>query len=120
MDKRQVYERINGFIEAIISEYNPEKVVLYGSYAKGTNHIESDIDIAVIVDKVEGSFLDKEARLYKIRRDFDINIEPILLENNKDRSGFLEHILSYGEVLYCRGMGTDSVSHYHPRSTRVF
>ncbi len=100
MDTSQVYERLNKFIDAIISEYNPEKVVLYGSYAKGTNHIESDIDVAVIVNEVEGDFLDKEARLYKIRRGFDINIEPILLESNNDRSGFLEHILSYGEVLY--------------------
>lgn len=100
MDTIQVYERLNKFIEAIIPEYNPEKIVLYGSYAKGTNHIESDIDIAIIVNEVEGSFLDKEARLYKIRRGLDINIEPILLESNKDRSGFLEHILSYGQVLY--------------------
>lgn len=100
MDNRQVYERIEGFIEAIIFEYNPEKIVLYGSYAKGTNHSESDIDIAIIVKEVKGSFLDKEARLFRIRRDFDIGIEPILLENNHDESGFLEHILSYGEVLY--------------------
>lgn len=100
MDNRQVYERIEGFIEAIIIEYNPEKIVLYGSYAKGTNHSESDIDIAVIVKEVKGSFLDKEARLFRIRRDFDISIEPILLENGHDESGFLEHILSYGEVLY--------------------
>ena len=100
MDINQVYEKLNKFIETIIPEYNPEKIVLYGSYAKGTNHNESDIDVAIIVKEVEGSFLDKEARLYKIRRSFDYNIEPILLESKKDRSGFLEHILSYGEVLY--------------------
>lgn len=100
MDTIQIDERINKFIDAIIPEYDPEKIVLYGSHAKNTNHKESDIDIAVIVKKVEGSFLDKEARLFKIRREYDINIEPILLESNEDRSGFLEHILSYGHVLY--------------------
>lgn len=102
VDNKQVYEIINRFIEAIVPEYNPEKIVLYGSYAKGTNHIESDIDIAIIVDEVQGSFLEKEARLYKIRRGIDCNIEPILLESSKDRSGFLEHILSYGEVLFVK------------------
>lgn len=102
MDNRQVYGTINRFIEAIIPEYNPEKIILYGSYAKGTNHMESDIDIAIIVKEVEGSFLEKEARLYKIRRGIDSNIEPILLESNNDRSGFLEHILSYGEVLFTK------------------
>lgn len=101
MDNRQIYEKINKFIEAIVPEYNPEKIVLYGSYAKGTNHIESDIDIAVIVDEVEGSFLDSEARLYKIRRSIDSSIEPILLESD-DKSGFLDHILSYGIVLFSK------------------
>lgn len=104
MDKKQVYEIINRFIEAILPEYDPEKVVLYGSYAKGTNSMESDIDIAVIVNKVEGSFLDKEARLYKIRRSIDSNIEPILLEEGNDRSGFLEHILTYGEILFAKSL----------------
>lgn len=102
MDIRQVYEKINEFIEVIIPEYDPEKVVLYGSYAKGTNHSNSDIDIAVIVNEVEGSFLDKEARLYKIRRSIDSSIEPILLESSKDNSGFLEHILSYGKILFTK------------------
>lgn len=100
MDSSKAQHNIKRFMEAIIPEYNPEKIVLYGSYAKGTNHAESDIDIAVIVSKIEGSFLDKEARLYKIRRNYDINIEPILLETDKDKSGFIDHILSYGNVLY--------------------
>lgn len=102
MGNEQVSGRINRFVKAVIPEYNPEKVILYGSYARGTNHHESDIDIAVIVNEVKGSFLDKEAKLYKIRRDIDINIEPILLESKNDNSGFLQHILSYGEILYSK------------------
>ena len=104
MANREVTEKINKFIASIIPEYNPRKVVLYGSYAKGTNTENSDINIAVIVDEVEGSFIEKEARLYKIRRGIDANIEPILVEQNNasDRSGFLDHILSYGQVLFTR------------------
>lgn len=102
MGNREVTEKINRFIESIIPEYNPRKIVLYGSYAKGTNNENSDIDIAVIVDEVEGSFLEQEARLYKIRRNIDANIEPILIEQNNDKSGFLDHILSYGQVLFTR------------------
>lgn len=102
MDKKQAYGIINKFVEKVIPEYNPEKIVLYGSYARGTNHVESDIDIAIIVSEVEGSFLEREARLYKIRRGIDSNIEPILLESNNDKSGFLEHILSYGEVIFTK------------------
>jgi predicted nucleotidyltransferase len=78
------------------------KIVLFGSYAKGTNKEESDIDVAVIVEKIDGSFLEKEAGLYKIRRNIDENIEPVLFEAGSDKSGFLESILSYGEVIYQR------------------
>lgn len=100
MDNREVIKKINRFVDSIILEYNPKKIILFGSYARGTNNENSDIDIAVVVDEVEGSFLEKEARLYKIRRSIDANIEPILIEENNDKSGFLEHILSYGKLLF--------------------
>ena len=71
MIKGEIAEKINRFIKSVIPEYNPKKIILYGSYAKGTNDENSDIDIAVIVDEVEGSFLEQEARLYKIRRNIN-------------------------------------------------
>ena len=37
-----------------------KKIILFGSYAKGTYRDDSDIDIAVIFEKVEGSFLKRE------------------------------------------------------------
>ncbi|HPA56835.1 MAG TPA: nucleotidyltransferase domain-containing protein [bacterium] len=102
MDKREVLEKLRKFSEIVVEKYNPLKIVLFGSYAKGTNKEESDIDVAVIVDKIDGSFLEKEAGLYKIRRNIDENIEPVLFEAGSDKSGFLESILSYGEVIYQR------------------
>ncbi|WP_353095844.1 nucleotidyltransferase domain-containing protein [Tissierella praeacuta] len=56
MDNREVTEKINRFIDSIVPEYNPTKIILFGSYAKGTNNENSDIDIAVVVDEVERSF----------------------------------------------------------------
>ncbi|HNZ54984.1 MAG TPA: nucleotidyltransferase domain-containing protein [bacterium] len=102
MDKREVLEKLRRFSEIVVEKYNPLKIVLFGSYAKGTNKEESDIDVAVIVEKIDGSFLEKEAGLYKIRRNIDENIEPVLFEAGSDKSGFLESILSYGEVIYQR------------------
>lgn len=102
MDKNEVLEKLKRFSEIVVEKYNPLKIVLFGSYAKGNFKDESDIDVAVIVDKIEGSFLEKEAGLYKIRRNIDENIEPVLFEAGSDKSGFLESILSYGEVIYQR------------------
>ena len=102
MDKNEVLEKVRRFSEIVVEKYHPLKVVLFGSYAKGNFKKESDIDVAVILEKIEGSFLEKEASLYKIRRSIDENIEPILFENGSDKSGFLESILNYGEIIYQR------------------
>lgn len=89
-------EKVHGLID-------PRMVILFGSQAKGTARAGSDIDIAVVVDRVEGDFLDAEVALYRARRDIDDRIEPVLLELGDDPSGFLESILSYGEIVYQAG-----------------
>ena len=73
---------------------------MYGSYARGTQKTHSDIDVAVVLDHVEDDFLTAETRLYQLRRQIDVRIEPVLLEKINDKSGFLEEILKTGEIIY--------------------
>jgi hypothetical protein len=35
-----------------------------------------------------------------LRREIDARIEPVLLEEINDKSGFLEEILKTGEIIY--------------------
>jgi predicted nucleotidyltransferase len=100
MDKSQVLEKVTQYTALVSEKIKPNKVVLYGSFAKGNWKEGSDIDIAVIVDVVEGDFLEMEAMLYKLRRNVDDRIEPVLLEENSDESGFLKEILKHGQVIY--------------------
>ena len=102
MDKSKAVAAVISFSDAIRATYQPAKVVLYGSYARGGQQASSDIDVAVIVDEITGDFLDAEAGLYRIRRSIDNRIEPVLLEMGEDRSGFLDTVLRTGEVVYER------------------
>lgn len=102
MDTGEVLEKAVKFAMLVKSIFNPKMVVLYGSYVKGTAHSESDIDIAVICEEVEGDFLEKAAQLFKLRRDVDVRIEPVLLEESSDDSGFMEDILKTGKIVYAR------------------
>lgn len=102
MDKSTAVAAVISFSDAICAAYQPVKVVLYGSYARGDQQASSDIDVAVIVDEITGDFLDAEAGLYRIRRRIDDRIEPVLLELGEDRSGFLDTVLRTGEVVYER------------------
>lgn len=76
--------------------------MLFGSYVRGNWHEESDIDVAIIVEKIEGDYLKTSARLHGLAWPIDYRIEPHLLESGNDPSGFLEHILKHGIVVYDR------------------
>ena len=102
MDKREAVDKIKKYSDLVNQKINTKKIILYGSYAKGNWQDESDIDVAVIVDKVEGDFLEKKVLLYKLRRNIDSRIEPVLIEEGNDESGFLEEIMKHGEVVYSR------------------
>ncbi len=76
MDKNQTPEAVIRFA-IFLKETNSsvKKVYLFGSYAKGTFHDNSDIDLAIIFDRLSDSF-DMKVELMKLKRKFDIRIEP--------------------------------------------
>ena len=85
---------------SFIPEFNPNMIVLFGSHVKGTEKESRDIDVAVIVDKIRGDYLDIIFRLYKMRKKIDIIIEPHIFESDNDESGMLHEILTMGSILY--------------------
>jgi len=80
--------------------FDIKRIILFGSYSKNTARKDSDIDVAVVLDRVEEDFLTAESKLFRLRKQIDSRIEPVLLEASNDRSGFLEEILKAGEVMY--------------------
>ena len=51
MDRDNAIRIARQYKDAISGHFNPTKVYLYGSYSKGTQREDSDIDIAVVVPK---------------------------------------------------------------------
>jgi predicted nucleotidyltransferase len=82
------------------TEFSGKKIILYGSYAKGSASEHSDIDVAVVLNNNKEDVLTSEAKLFKLRRDIDARIEPVLLDEQNDTSGFLEEITRTGEIIY--------------------
>ena len=100
MDKKTVIKRVKKYADTVKKNFPVKKIILYGSYAKGTHREDSDIDVAVILESVDDDFLKSETKLFRLKRDIDPRIEPILLEEKNDKSGFLEEILKIGEIIY--------------------
>lgn len=99
MDKREVVAKLLRYKSLVSSHFDVDKVVLFGSYAKGTQREDSDIDVAIVVNSIEQDFFTYAPLLWKLRREIDDRIEPILIERNKDESGFLQEILASGQVI---------------------
>ncbi|HOK50393.1 MAG: nucleotidyltransferase domain-containing protein [Bacteroidales bacterium] len=101
MDKREAIAKVKEY-GILLKKYIPfEKLYLFGSYAKDTNRLNSDIDVAIVVDKLEGDFFSILPLLWKLRRQVDDRIEPILIEKDKDYSGFLIEIQRNGIEIEC-------------------
>jgi len=96
MDKNEVITKVKRFRYIISEHLDIKKVLLFGSYAKGTNNEDSDIDVAIVVDNLEDDYFKTTPLLWKLRREIDDRIEPIIFEYNNDKSGFLKEIEKYG------------------------
>jgi uncharacterized protein len=99
MDKREVIKKLKKYKELVSDQIDIKEIILFGSYAAGTAGADSDIDVAVVVDKLEGDFFSTRPVLWKIRRKVDDRIEPILFDLHHDESGFLQEIQRTGIVI---------------------
>ncbi len=95
MDKGEAIEIVRNYKHAIADKFRDAKVYLYGSYSKGTAHKDSDIDVAVIVPKIDGDFLTLSAYLWHKVDDVNLLIEPILMEDGEP-SPLFEDVMKTG------------------------
>ncbi|WP_312700294.1 nucleotidyltransferase domain-containing protein [Sedimentibacter sp.] len=99
LDKETVVKLAEQYALEVVKLLNPQAVVLFGSYAKGTAKADSDIDIAVILNNFTGDYLEIYKQLYRLRRNISADIEPVLLDSSQDDSGFVTEVLKTGHIL---------------------
>ena len=92
MDKEQAIKIVQAYKQAILPMHKDAKVYLYGSYSKGTAHRDSDIDVAVVVPHLQGSWFTIVPPLWKKARSVNTLIEPVIMEVN-------EHSPLYDDVM---------------------
>lgn len=73
-------ETLLGIVNKIIKDYHPDKIILFGSFAKGNPRPESDIDLLII----------KETK--KRRVDRFVEVKRLLFENNHYTDTIAYHI----------------------------
>jgi predicted nucleotidyltransferase len=100
LDKGTAINTAERYADIVKKEFSPISIVVFGSYVNGNPHEDSDIDVAVIFNGFNGDWLKASSRLWRLRRGVSYDIEPHLLDIAKDESGFVQHVLHTGQVIY--------------------
>lgn len=66
MVRREIppHEDVQAAVRALVESAHPQRIILFGSYARGEQKPESDIDLLVIEDEVE----DRAREMVRLRR----------------------------------------------------
>ena len=98
MANQSVIETAKQYLRLIPTDLGVKKAYLFGSYAKGNEREDSDIDIAVVL-KDYNNLIDIQLDLMRIRRKIDSRIEPHpFREKDFDISNpIVNEIVKYGQ-----------------------
>ncbi len=100
------YQReLNSITAQIIQKYRPEKIILFGSAARGEFHQDSDVDLLIIKKDTPLYGADRIRELSRlIDRNFPLDLLVYRPEEFEKRlemgDPFLKEILKEGKVLY--------------------
>jgi len=96
-------ERLTGIIGQI-KECHPQRVILFGSFARGDYHALSDADL-LIVKETGRPFIARIGDVLALC-DYDVPLEPLvytpqeLEQMEKEGNSFIQRILKEGVVVY--------------------
>ncbi len=97
---------IRRYARAIAERFHPDKIVLFGSYAYGTPHDDSDVDLLVIMPTRNRHSQAVQIR-WTLAAPFPMDL---LVRTPKEMKGWLDdgasfetEIMSKGKVLYSAG-----------------
>lgn len=100
---------VSALVERIRTAYDPDKIVLYGSYAYGTPDESSDIDL-LIIKETDARPIDRRIAVRRLVSDIrrKLPFSPLVLtpdelsERLSMRDDFFVDITTKGRILYER------------------
>lgn len=95
---------VHEFCLKIIQQFNPQKILLFGSYAYGTPGPDSDVDLLVILP-FQGKGVHKSVEiLNKTDPKFPVDLivrTPAQIQDRLDKNDyFIKEVIEKGKVLY--------------------
>ena len=102
--KRIPQEAIDQVVEQIVEKFKPQKIILFGSYARGDPRPESDVDMLVVMNtslkEVQQAIQICRQIDYRFGLDLIVHTPKYLAERMKMGDWFLRDVVKEGKVLY--------------------
>ena len=95
--KTEMFKKIQDFL---VSKLNPSYIIVFGSYAKGSNHKDSDIDVAFFSE--DSSYTAYEVFLFAQDLADILRIEVDLVNLKTASTVFKAQIYTTGTVIYLK------------------
>jgi len=101
---KNIQDSFTDIIQSIISNYAPQKIVLFGSYARGEAHDGSDIDL-MLIKETSKKFIDRIANVIKLNNTL-MPLEPLVYSPlefetmKKEKRDFIMTIEEEGIEIY--------------------
>lgn len=102
-----IQEMIQTIKDRIIERFQPERIILFGSHARGDAGLDSDVDILVVID-MKGSKREKAIEIGRVLHDIPVAKDILVstteeYEWRKDVTGTIEYPASHeGVILYAK------------------
>jgi predicted nucleotidyltransferase len=107
MTKKQLQKTIDRMVKRIVDRFHPDRVILFGSHARGTAGPDSDVDLLVVMP-VAGSKREKQLEVRLALHEFKVSKDIIIttpedFEWRKEIPGTVERPAAReGKVVYAR------------------
>lgn len=103
LSKQRFEEELNRILEGL-RQYQPQKVILFGSFARGDHHALSDIDL-LIIKRTDRPFVARIGDVLALC-DYSIPLEPLVYTPEEferlreEGNPLIEQALREGKVIY--------------------
>jgi predicted nucleotidyltransferase len=91
----------------IVKGVNPQKIILFGSYARGNETDESDLDLLIVIENSDLPLYKRSRAIRKclrgmtdVPRDILVYTQDEIAEWAPVKFSFISNILAYGKTLY--------------------
>ena len=107
MTPQELERALDDIVTRLRDKYQPEKIILFGSYADGTADEDSDVDL-LIIKQTDKRFIDRWTEVRRILSDanrfFGLDTLVMSAEEVRDRlergDSFIRQIVRDGRLIY--------------------